>query len=76
MGLAREVIEAYKNEGKKNIKDEDNPKYAFQALSLSLLTMIASKKVDCIELAINELNERGYDKSGKYVGFYKPKPIK
>lgn len=53
----------------KNDSDDLNPKYIFQLVATDLLVAILRKQIDPVELARNELRNRGLDMEGKWVGF-------
>lgn len=55
----------------KNNSDDLNPKYLFQGVHTDLLVAIVNKQVDPIDLANKELQNRGLDITGKWVGFKK-----
>jgi len=58
-------IRKYLKEG----KDESNPKYAFQGLNTDLVVAFAAGTYNAQEYAKHELQSRGFDKKGKWVGF-------
>ena len=53
----------------KNDSDDLNPKYMFSLTTTDLLVAIVNKQIDPIELANKELDNRGLDSTGKWVGF-------
>ena len=53
----------------KNESDDLNPKYLFQGIATDLLVAIVNKQIDPVELANKELENRGLDSTGKWVGF-------
>jgi hypothetical protein len=53
----------------KNDSDDLNPKYLFQGIATDLLVAIVNKQIDTVELANKELQNRGLDENGKWVGF-------
>ena len=53
----------------KNESDDLNPKYLFQGIATDLLVAIVNKQIDPVELASKELDNRGLDSTGKWVGF-------
>jgi hypothetical protein len=55
-----------------SIADNENPLFALQQVSTSVLTMFLTGKVDVIELIKMETTNRGRDENGQWVGF-KPK---
>lgn len=52
-------------------QDELNPKYLFSLTWNDLLVKIVSGEVDPVQLAREQLANRGLDQSGKWVGFDK-----
>ena len=52
-----------------NQSDYYNPKYLFADIVTELLSAIALGKIDAKELAIKELEDRGYNAHGEWVGF-------
>ncbi len=53
----------------KNESDDLNPRYLFQLIATDLLVAIVKKQIDPIDLASIELQNRGLDMDGKWVGF-------
>lgn len=53
----------------KEMSDEDNPRFAFQTMSTKLLAQFASGKLNAQEYAKFEMQNRGFDKNGKWIGF-------
>jgi len=53
----------------KNDSDDLNPRYLFQGIATDLLVAIVNKQIDTIEIASKELQNRGLDENGKWVGF-------
>ena len=53
----------------KNDSDDLNPKYLFCGVATDLLVAIVNKQIDPIELANKELDNRGLDSTGKWIGF-------
>ena len=53
----------------KNDSDDLNPRYLFQGIATDLLVAIVNKQIDPFELANKELENRGLDSNGKWVGF-------
>lgn len=51
------------------IHDELNPAYLFSLTWNDLLVKIVSGEVDPVQLAREQLANRGLDQSGKWVGF-------
>jgi hypothetical protein len=51
------------------MSDDKNPKYMFSNVDTKLLIDIIKKKIDPVKLAQDELDNRGLDKNGKWVGF-------
>lgn len=49
--------------------DDLNPELVFNATYTAILVAIAKGEIDAKELAINQLNNRGLDIDGKWVGF-------
>jgi hypothetical protein len=54
-----------------DFSDKYNPKYMFQGMPNTLLSGIIKGEIDCIELAKQELRNRGYSLDNKWVGFDK-----
>ncbi len=56
---------------KGTISDEMNPIFIFESsLPTELLSMIAKGQIDVVELAKRQLENRGLNLNGKFVGFY------
>ena len=54
----------------KNESDDLNPNYLFTGIATNKLVAIpVNKQIDLIELANKELDNRGLDSTGKWVGF-------
>jgi len=53
----------------KELNDDENPKYLFSTTYTCLLTKIVRGEIDPKELAKKELENRGLDDNGKWVGF-------
>lgn len=51
------------------IPDEENPLYIFSSTNKELLAQIIGGGIDVIRLAKFELNARGLNENGKFVGF-------
>ncbi len=51
------------------LRDELNPLFVFQMTRNELLVAIASGKLDAVQLAREELANRGRGKAGTWVGF-------
>ena len=51
------------------VSDEENPKMMFQGMSTKLLVQMATGKINATEYAKFELQNRGFGKNGKWVGF-------
>jgi len=51
------------------INDELNPNYLFSLTWNDMLVKIVSGEVDPVQLAREQLANRGLDQSGKWVGF-------
>lgn len=51
------------------VSDELNPQFLFQTIHTSLLVDILSGKIDAVEAARKELQNRGQDENGEWVGF-------
>lgn len=49
--------------------DELNPELVFNATYTAILVAIAKGEIDAKELAIKQLNDRGLDINGKWIGF-------
>lgn len=55
----------------KNDSDDLNPQYLFSLTANDLLVAIVKGQINPIELAKKELRNRGFDDSGKWIGFKK-----
>lgn len=53
----------------KNDSDDLNPKYLFQGIATDLLVAIVHDQINPVEIANKELQNRGLDENGKWVGF-------
>ena len=53
----------------KNESDDLNPRFLFQTIATDLLMAVVKKQIDPVELASKELDNRGLDSTGKWVGF-------
>lgn len=53
----------------KNDSDDLNPRYLFQGIATDLLVAVVKKQIDPVEIANKELQNRGLDENGKWVGF-------
>ena len=53
----------------KNDSDDLNSKYLFKGIATDLLVAIVNKQIDSVELANKELDNRGLDATGKWIGF-------
>jgi len=53
----------------KNDSDDLNPMYLYQGIATDLLVAIGKKQINPVELASKELQNRGLDINGKWVGF-------
>ncbi|MFA6947115.1 MAG: hypothetical protein WC220_14575 [Pedobacter sp.] len=53
--------------------DEKNPQFLFSLTHNELLTAIVNKLIDPVKLAKKELANRGFDTSGKWIGFHSDK---
>ena len=51
------------------LRDELNPLFVFQMTHNDLLVAIATGKIDAVQLAKEELANRGMGKEGTWVGF-------
>jgi hypothetical protein len=51
------------------VPDELNPAYTFSGTRNAILLDMVSGKIDPVAMAAKELAGRGYDHSGKFVGF-------
>lgn len=49
--------------------DELNPELVFNTTYTAILVAIAKGEIDAKELAIKQLNDRGLDINGKWIGF-------
>lgn len=52
-----------------HVPDELNPAYTFSSTRNAILLDMVSGKIDPVAMAAKELADRGYDHSGKFVGF-------
>lgn len=63
----------YKNWNNKaefgTVADELNPAFILSSVSSELLTQIIKGEIDLQELAKREMENRGLDENGKWVGF-------
>lgn len=53
----------------RELHDEEKPEHLFSTTWTTLLTRIVSGELDAREIAWNELRQRGFDETGKWVGF-------
>lgn len=67
---------AIATEKTEEIHDDDNPIYTFATTNTSILKKIVSGEVDANALAKKELENRGLDNDGKWVGFDRAKEVK
>lgn len=51
------------------VSDDMNPRFLFQSIHTSLLVDILSGKIAAIEAARKELQNRGLNEKGEWVGF-------
>ncbi|HEX8575771.1 MAG TPA: hypothetical protein VF677_05715 [Flavobacterium sp.] len=49
--------------------DQQDPRYLFSLTSLDLLGAIVKGEIDPVELARKQLENRGYNEDGFWVGF-------
>lgn len=56
---------------RKTLPDESNPIYLFSTTSTTLLVQIVNTKINAKQLAEKELQARGLDHKGDWVGFKK-----
>lgn len=56
---------------KKLDNDDLNPAYIFQGKATELLVKAANGEINLQELVLKELENRGLDTNGKWVGFKK-----
>ena len=59
------------NLDKSNIPDELNPSFIFSGIHSKLLSAILKNEADIIDIAKKEMENRGLDINGKWVGFGK-----
>ena len=52
-----------------HVPDELNPAYTFSSTRNAILLDMVSGKIDPVAMAAKDLADRGYDHSGKFVGF-------
>ena len=57
------------------MKDEENPKYMFSLTHTALLLDIIEGRIDPVELAKQEIVDRGLGKGGGWVGFVEARKI-
>ena len=55
----------------KNDSDDFNPRFLFQGIATDLLVAIVNSQINPVDLANKELDNRGLDTNGKWVGFKK-----
>jgi hypothetical protein len=55
----------------KNLPDDLNPDYLLNGIATDLLVKIVSGEIDVKELALKQLDNRGLDVNGNWVGFKK-----
>lgn len=55
----------------KNDSDALNPEFLFNSTATDLLIAIANGEIKAVELAKKQLENRGLDLSGKWIGFTK-----
>ena len=53
----------------RNLEDSLSPEFLFSLTDTELLVSILNRSIDSIELARNELQKRGCDENGIWVGF-------
>lgn len=54
---------------KPSTPDEENPDLLFSGINTTLISMIVKGEINPMEIAWNELRNRGLDLNGKWVGF-------
>ena len=54
-----------------NLPDELNPSFIFSGIHSKLLSAILKNEIDIIDIAKKEMENRGLDINGKWVGFGK-----
>lgn len=59
----------------RNLEDSLNPEFLFSLTDTELLVSILNRSIDSIELARNELQKRGCDENGIWVGFKKSEEV-
>jgi len=71
--MSTEELNFYKSAASLSlIPDEENPIFLFNGTNKDILLDIISGKIDPIEMAIRELENRGLDtKTGKWIGWKK-----
>lgn len=70
--MTTEQYQSYQNAADTGeIKDAVNPIFIFSLTATELLVKIVSGEIDAVGLAKLELQNRGMDNSGKWVGFKK-----
>ena len=55
--------------GDKPLRDDKNPEYLFSTTDSELLLKIVQKEIHPRELALKELEKRGLNKEGRWIGF-------
>lgn len=69
-----EQIEYYRKAAEEGtIPDAQNPLHILQGTDVRLLTQIANRQLDMVALARHELQQRGLNNEGKWVGFAEAK---
>ena len=71
--MSTEELNFYKSAASLSlIPDEENPIFLFNGTHKDILLDIINGKIDSIEIAIRELENRGLDtKTGKWIGWKK-----
>jgi hypothetical protein len=53
----------------RQLSDDENPQFLFSTIRNTLLSMIVKGEIDPVHLAKQELEKRGYDEDGRWIGF-------
>lgn len=76
--VEKDVVERYAKASNKKesqiefeeeLSDDENPIYLYSTINTSLLVKIVNGEIDPTQLARTELNNRGLDNDGQWVGF-------
>ncbi len=64
-----ELIQLIRGKAKERLPDDMNPEYLFSKTHIDLLLQIAQGTLRTKKLARRELQNRGINKDGKFIGF-------